>query len=202
MQPLQRRRTRPPQRARRRPQRRTRPRRAPPRPSAARGRRRPRAREAGAPPRTRKRGPAPTPGCAERAALRRRQAHQRPAEARSCRHQLGPRRQAPHPHRRGRAQPGRQSAPARHHAPEDRRRHVHHRKPSGLTLSYLMNATRGKPSPRTAGPRASSRRERQRLLGGLSAEPRELVGQQAQLARGSWPVTARHPRRRMSARRA
>src|SRR5437763_2186892 len=33
--------------------------------------------------------------------------------------------------------------------------------------------------------------ERQRLLGGLRAEPRELVAQQAELARGGWPVAAR-----------
>ena len=34
--------------------------------------------------------------------------------------------------------------------------------------------------------------ERQRLLGGLRAEPRELVAQQAELARGGRPVAARH----------
>ena len=34
--------------------------------------------------------------------------------------------------------------------------------------------------------------ERQRLLRGLRAEPRELVAQQAELPRGSWPVAARH----------
>ena len=34
--------------------------------------------------------------------------------------------------------------------------------------------------------------ERQRLLGGLRAEPRELVAQQAELTRGSRPVAARH----------
>ena len=34
--------------------------------------------------------------------------------------------------------------------------------------------------------------ERQRLLGGLRAEPRELVAQEAELARGGRPVAARH----------
>ena len=34
--------------------------------------------------------------------------------------------------------------------------------------------------------------ERQRLLGGLGAQPRELVAQEAELARGGRPVAARH----------
>src|SRR5436305_1095066 len=51
-----------------------------------------------------------------------------------------------------------------------------------------MNVARGKAESRSAGPRASSRRERQCLLREIRAEPRELVGQQAQPARGMrWP---------------
>ena len=69
----------------------------------------------------------------------------------------------------------------------------------GLTLSQKSRA--GKPRSRSASPRelapgapASPQK--------LRTEPRELVGQQAQLARGSGPVAARHTRRRISARRA
>ena len=88
----------------------------------------------------------------------------------------------PHPHRRVRARPARPSAPARHHAPEDRYRRVPQAKPSGLTLSQKRRAEK---------PSAPERRAARELAPGAPASPQKAPYRAARARRAAGATSAR-----------